>query len=408
MNLAVIGISYKNTEIKIRDKVVFTDTKKMEMYYQLLENNILESVIVSTCNRSEIYFIYETLEQIEIAEKLFVKMFGKDIKNYLFMIKDKMAISYLFQVTSGFNSLVLGEDQILGQISDSLEFSRVNGMTGKLINHIFQDALHCAKEIKNIYRISENPLSISYVGIKLLEQKCGIKDKNILVIGSGKMSELAIKYCYEYQAKKVINCNRSKENALKLKNNYLKLEIIDFEKRYDLISECDIVISATASPHVIIKKELLKKSETKKYFLDLALPRDIDEKVSELSNYEVYDIDSLQNIVDINLKEREQKIDQAKKYVERLVEITQKWINTTRFDPTIKTIQEKVEEVAEQTFELLNNKLNLDEHEKYVLRKTLKTAMQRLMHEPLSSIKKIEEEKYDQYDEVLRRLFNIK
>lgn len=408
MRFAVVGVSCKNTEMNIREQLVFSDTKKMEMYVDLMSHDIKESVILSTCNRSEIYFLYEEESQIELVKERFVAFFEQvTFSEYLFSYHDLEAITYLFEVTNGLHSLVLGEDQILGQIVKAEEFARENGSSKKIMNRIFRDAITCAKKAKTQYKISEHPLSLSYVGIQELKKSCGLKDKTVLVLGSGKMATLALTYLFEEGVRKVYNANRSIENAKILQKQFSNLEIIPFKARYQYILECDILITATASPHAIIRKDELPKLYKDLYVLDIATPRDVEPSLKENKKIHLYDLDELQKRVQSNTKERESKVEQIKALIKEESKICEHWIVSTRVDTTIKTLQERINEVSNEAYTLLEKKLTLSEHDKFVLKKTLYTSMQRLMHNPIMTLKEVEEEKQETYEEIVKELFHL-
>lgn len=408
MRFAMIGISYKNTTMDIREQVVFTDTKKMEMYVTLAQLNIRESVIISTCNRSEIYFLYDDEQQIQLVKKSFIAFFPQvEIEAYLFVKTGKAALSYLFEVCNGLHSLVLGEDQILGQVVKSEEFSRVNGSSKKIMNRIFRDAITCAKKAKTQFRISEHPLSLSYIGIQELEKQCGTQGKTVLVLGSGKMSVLAMNYLFEKQAKHVYNANRSVENAKMLLEQFPQLEVVPFVDRYAYISECDIIISATASPHIILKQEDMPKLYKQLYVLDLAAPRDIDTKIQESKYVQLFDMDHLQKSASLNNQKRIEKVKDIEKMIEQDVSLCEQWIKSTRVDTTIQTLQERINEVSADAYELLENKLSLSDHEKYILKKTLQTSMQRLMRDPIITLKEADTNKQEAYHEAMKDLFHL-
>ena len=408
MRFAIVGVSHKNTNMDIREQLVFTDTKKMEMYVDLMNHGIKESVILSTCNRSEIYFLYEEEAQIEIVKERFAAFFAQvQFKEHMFSYKEKEALTYLFEVTNGLHSLVLGEDQILGQIIKSEEFARNNGSSKKMMNHIFRDAIACAKKAKTHYKISEHPLSLSYVGIKTLQKECGIEGKKVLVLGSGKMAVLAMTYLFEQNAEIVYNANRSIENAKILKTQFPTLEIISFKARYQYMNECDIVIAATASPHAIIRKDEFPKLYKDLYMMDLATPRDIEPSLKDAEYVHLYDMDVLQKKIEANQTRREEKVNAIRQMILDEVMACEHWMISTRVDTTIKTLQERISEVSNEAYELLERKLTLSEHDKYVLRKTLYTSMQRLMHDPIVTLKKAEEEKQETYEEVVKELFHL-
>ncbi|MEG0216424.1 MAG: glutamyl-tRNA reductase, partial [Hungatella sp.] len=299
------------------------------------------------------------------------------------------------------------EDQILGQVVQAEEFSRVNGCSKKIMNHIFRDAITSAKKAKTKLRISEHPLSLSYIGIQQIEAVCGLEDKEILVLGSGKMSGLTMKYLYEGKPKTVYNANRSKERADDLKKEFGELEIVSFSERYEVLKHCDILIGATSSPHVIIKKEEMQAREKELYIVDLAAPRDIDPALSKEAHIHLYDMDYLSAIAEENNQKRLEKAAEIETMIGEDLRETVDWMRSCRMDDTIQTLQERINEVSEDTYTLLERKLELNEHEKSVLKKVLKASMKRLMRDPIISLKQVDTEKQEQYHEVVRDLFGL-
>lgn len=408
MRLAVIGVSYKEAPVEIRDHAAFTDTGKMELYDGLSGTGVKEAVILSTCNRSEIYFLYQKDEHVNQVIRLYDAFFGyPPLEEYVFVKKGEEALRYLFRVTSGLDSMVLGEDQILGQVVAAEEFARENGCSKKLMNRIFRDAVTCAKKARTLYRISEVPLSLSYIAMKQLGRICGIEGKEILVLGSGKMSNLALKYLYEENPKKIYVANRSRERAESLRKEFPALSIVDFKERYQALAHCDILISATASPHVIIRKEELLPREKELYVVDLASPRDIDPALHEEEQVQVFDMDYLNARAEENNKERLQRAYSISNMIEEYIPETEKWVLSSRVDTTIQTLQERMDEVSEDAYRILERKLDITEHEKAIVKKVLKTSMKRLLREPILSLKQLNPGQQEHYHEVVKDLFHL-
>ena len=201
MQFGFLGINYKNTGLDIRDKTAFTDAMKLDFFRKAEAAGIQQCMVLSTCNRSEVFYFYIEERQCEALCQIYEEMFpAVEVKAYLVTLSGEAAFVYLFRIAAGLESLVLGEDQILGQVKDALDYARTMGYGGKELNKVVRDAVACAKRIKTGLKISEKPLSVSYIGIRKLEEACGIAGKRILVIGSGKTAVLALKYLYEYQS----------------------------------------------------------------------------------------------------------------------------------------------------------------------------------------------------------------
>lgn len=408
MQFGYIGINYKDAKIKIRNKVSFTDNQKIDFLQEAGKIGIDQCMILSTCNRSELFFFFREEKQLEDLRSLYAARVP-EIKNtsYLKMSFGLEAMEYLFRIAAGLESLVLGEDQILGQVKEAQEFSRTLGYGGKEINRVVRDAVTCAKKIKSRFKISENPLSVSSIGIRQVDQICGIKGKQILVIGSGSMAVLAIRYLYEYKAGKVAVCSRTLAHAKELLTDFPDLFTVPYEQRYQEIEKSDIVISATASPHLVIRRESIKLTH-KTVFLDLALPRDIDERLREETLVHLLDLDTMEQIAAENQAQRIELTKISREWIKEAVKETQQWLSGSRVDATIESLQQKCDLIVEDSYSYLNRKMDLGAREQKLLRKILKASLHRLLREPILELKQLEsKERQEEYQKVIEELFHI-
>ena len=413
MNFAVIGINHNLAPINVREKVAFTDMKKVEAINTLLDKSINEIVILSTCNRSEIYINCEDLEVGVATVKNFYKEFFEldNIEMYLFSKTDKDAINHLFRVTCGLDSLVLGEDQILGQVKNAHEFSMKLDATSKVLNKLFRDAITTAKEVKTITKISQQPLSISYIGIKLLKEKIGsLENKNVLIIGLGKMNLLTMKHLEEENVGNIYIANRSIEKFKSIEKQYNNIEYVEYKDRYNILrdNKIDIVISATSSPHIVISAENLPTMEHNIYFMDLALPRDIDPKIKEIDNTYLYCIDDLKEIQqrndDIRFKLSKEACDIINEKIQEFIT----WEEMSDIDPTIKCLNKKCAEIKEDTLEYIFRKVDLNKRDKKIIDKMMASALKRVIREPIINLKQVKNKgQREEYIKIIEELFEI-
>lgn len=408
MRFGYIGINYKNAPLAIRDKTSFTDVDKIDFFQNAEKIGIEQCMILSTCNRSEVYFLYRKAEEKDAVRKLYLDTFCKvQLEDLLLTMDGSDAIEYLFRIAAGLESLVLGEDQILGQVKDALEFSKAMGYSGKEMNKIVRDAVTCAKKIKTELKISERPLSVSYVGIQQLEKVCQIEGKTVLVIGSGKTSTLALHYLYEYGAAKVMICSRTIAHAKELQQEFPQLTVVEFEQRYQIMEQCDIVVSATSAPHVIIREEQFV-TERPITFLDLAAPRDIDTALQGRENVTILNLDFLSKIVENNQKERERLVEISKGMIQEATEETKEWLLSSRMDSTIESLQLRCDEIVQDSYEYLNRKIEFSAREQKIIKKVLNASLHRLLREPIQELKQLDtREKQDKYQEIVKELFQI-
>lgn len=413
MNIGVVGVNHNLAPINVREAVSFTDTKKIEAINILLDRDIDEIVILSTCNRSEIYISGEDIQQkVDEVANFYKEYFGvKDIEQYLFKKTNLEAIQHLFDVTAGLDSLVVGEDQILGQVKDAHEFCMKLGATKKVFNKLFRDAVTTSKEIKTITKISQQPLSISYIGVKLLKEKMGtLEGKNALIVGLGKMNLLTLNHLEEENIKNIYVANRNIEKTKEIENKFDNIIPIEYSDRHKVIQEksIDIVISATSSPHLVIKYDDMPKLDKKIYIMDIALPRDIDTKLKELDYVELYDIDDLKEIHDQNDTKRNELAQKAQEIIKIKIEEFTEWLDLTFIDPTIQSLNSKCIEIKEDTLEYIFRKVDLNQREKKIIDKMLGSALKRVIREPIINLKQVKNKgQREEYIKVIEDLFEI-
>ncbi len=413
MDIAVIGINHNLSPIGIREKVSFTDTKKIEATNILLDKDLREVVILSTCNRSEIYISCEEIEVgIDIVKNFYEEFFQlNEVSLYLFSKKDNEAIEHLFNVTSGLDSLVIGEDQILGQVKGAHELAMKIGSSKKLFNKLFREAITTAKEVKTVTKISQQPLSISYIGIKLLKEKIkNLQNKNILIIGLGKMNLLTIKHLEEENVGTIYIANRSIEKFKEIQKLYNNIEYVEYKDRYNILkdNQIDIVISATSSPHLVIKKEEIINIKRSIYFMDLALPRDIDFKIKDMENMELYCIDDLKNIQSENDEIRVRLSKEAHKIIVNKINEFIEWRDISIIDPTIQSLNKKCIEIKEDTLDYIFRKVDLNQRDKKIIEKMMTSALKRMIREPILNLKQVKNKgKREEYIKTIEELFDI-
>lgn len=413
MEVAVVGVNHKLAPIEIREKVAFSEAKKIEATDYFLNNGISEVVILSTCNRSEIYFATQDLklEEVIALVKNFYSEFFKieNIKAFLFELSGRCALEHLYKVSSGLDSIVLGEDQILGQVSEAHLFSMEFGASKKIFNKLFREAVTTAKDIKQSTKISEIPLSISYIGVKYLKQEIGtLEGKKALIVGLGEMGKLAFRHLLEEGIETVYMCNRNHDKVYDLSKEFPEIIPIDYKERYNYLSNVDILMTATSSPHTVIKKSEINSTKPSLYMMDLALPRDIDPKVKELDGVKLYDIDNLTKISMENEQKRQELAKTAMLMIDERIEEFINWSASIKVDPVIKSLNKKCQEIEEDTLNYIYRKLDLGNREKKILEKMLSSALSRVIREPILKLKSIDEDKKrEAYIELMGELFEL-
>ena len=408
MQFAFLGISYQNTELEVREKAAFTDQKMMDFFHEAEQSGVRQCMILSTCNRSEVFYFWKEEEQKGQMIQIYKNMFPEaELEAYIRQNQGEEAVFYLFRVAAGLESMVAGEDQILGQVKHALEFSRMMGACGKELDKVVRDAVTCAKKIKSELKISEKPLSVGYIGIQRLNEACPIKGKKVLVIGSGNTAALALKYLREYKAGEIFVCSRTYAHAGKLQEQIKDLRIVPYQERYQVMRECDIVVSATSAPHLVVRRSEFRP-EKPVVFLDFAAPRDIDPDYETCPAAVLIHLDTLREISRHNQEERMRLLKDSEQWIAEAGNETMHWLQVSRMDPTIRSLQERCREIAEDSYAYLSRKMDLSGREKRLLQKVLNASLQRLIKEPVQHLKHLEDQKeQDAYKEIVHQLFQF-
>lgn len=407
MEIAVIGISYKKADIDIRGKVAFTASQKIEITKELINLGIPEVLILSTCNRSEIYIATRNMNNdIKLVKNLYIKMAGSKILSYIYIKKFENSIEHIFQVATGLDSLVIGEDEILSQLKSAMNFAHEQKSCKKYLDKVVRESITFSKKVKSAYRLSENKLSVASIGVEFLKKKFGnLMDKNILLIGTGDMGQLILKYLEFEEIENLYLTNRTMN---KEKMNFLidkNIKLIEYNERYEYLSKMDIVISATSSPHVIIKLEECPTFNKEITFLDMAVPRDIDSKLEKENFVDIITLDTLNQIADEHLNMRKDiGIQIGRLIIEEAKEI-ELWILRTKTDSIIKGFHKRQKSILIEKEEQLK-KLNLDENILQEILEIINSSTWQMIKKPVEQLKTIKEkEDLELYKTILEELF---
>ena len=329
MSLIVVGTNHKHSSITLREQLYLSKNRIRDVLGLIRERGILKgAVIFSTCNRIEIYGSCEDAKEGVREIKDFISRFyeidKKNLYSYFYIYEDKLAIRHLFCVACGLDSLVLGETQILSQARSSFSESERVDFTDELLRKIFLSATSFAKTIHQETKISQGKVSVGSVAIDFIKEKLGsLRNKNILIIGVGKVTELVLKYLKKENSNVVFISNRTFEKAKDLACQ-IDAKAVRFDDLKQFLNKADVVITATASPHAIINKETLKGINSSRLLIvDLALPRDVDPRVKELSGIDLFCLEDLDTIIKKNTQRRIKKSKEIKGIID--IEVEKLW-----------------------------------------------------------------------------------
>lgn len=370
MGIYNINISHKTAPVNIRALLTFTAKEKSEFLKKALSiASVTECVLITTCNRTEIYLVGEPASPVEIS-RLLSDYKGVDyerIVKYLLRYEQDKAISHLFRVTCGLDSMVIGEDEILGQVKGDYLVAQEEKTTGYFLNTIFRDAISCAKKIKTDTKLSKTPVSIgTLTANEVFAFKGEDEIKKVLIIGlTGKMGTIVMKNLYYGKGIQIIGTTRTHHLSDEVIMVYPKVKMIDYKERYDKIKEADIIISATASPHYTLTYHELKEhlnTDKKRLFIDLAVPMDVDRQIQRLPNVTLIDIDYFKVLSESNNRVKLKEAQAAELIIEEHIEELQKEIAFRRFVPNIPALKEvlKDKSIENILYNLKNNSTSSD------------------------------------------------
>jgi len=325
MDLLVVGMNHKTAPVEIREKISFGAKQLVEVNRQLKASACLEeNLVLSTCNRVEIYALAnhsrDHTQEIEDFLSRFHNLNIADYKDSLYVHRNKAAIEHLFKVAAGLDSMVIGEMEILGQVKQAYQDARQSRTTGKVLNRLFEKAFNTAKEIRTETFISRGTISVSSLAVKLAKKIFGrLSDKKVLIIGAGKVGEQLVLYLKEEGIGSIQVTNRTFEKAQGLASRF-GAQALPFEEFPGSLAQMDIIITSTGAPHHILRKEEISslisaRKQRPLLIIDLAVPRDVEAQVNKIDNVYLYNIDDLEKIVDETLMFRMSELDRCFKII---------------------------------------------------------------------------------------------
>ena len=418
-NLILVGVNHKTTPVEIREKLAFTKGKIEESVDRLLNfPDIIEHTILSTCNRVEIYARANGQNSAIQSIKQFICDFhglsAVQLEEHFYSYSNEAAIEHLFRVSSSLDSMILGEAQILGQVKDAYSLAKDLRSTGLVLNQLFEKAFSIAKKVREETGIAERSVSISPAAVELAQKIFDdLENHTVMLVGTGEMAELAAKHLISYGVKTVYVTSRTYERAANLART-LNGSALDFEAFKNELYRADIVITSTSASSFIITKDMVEKAihERKNkpiFFIDIAVPRDIEPDVNDLENVYLYDIDDLHVVVSANMKEREKESENAMHLISQEVNKFNNWLGTLDAVPTIVEIRKRVENIGNQEMERTLKKIpHLSEEDKKIIYQMKNSMINKILHKPTIKLKqKTQSEDGHVYLKAIRHLFHL-
>lgn len=420
MEIIVVGLSHKSAPVEIREKVAFAPDRLHEALHSVRGlPGLQEGVIVSTCNRVEVYAATRNRERgveslIEfMADHHQVSL--DELRPHLYVFAGPDAVQHVFRVASSLDSMVVGEPQILGQVKDAYEAAAAGSATGLVLNRFMHKAFSTAKRVRTETRIAAAAVSISFAAVELARKIFGtLQGKTVLVVGAGEMCELAATHLVENGVSGVRVTNRTFSRAEALAERFHG-RAVPFEEFRTHLSDVDIVISSTGAPHFVIEVEDLRfamkaRKQKPMFLIDIAVPRDIDPRINDLPNVYLYDVDDLQGVVDANKRERAKEAGKAEEIVVEEVQSFLAWLKTLEVTPTIRALRGKFDAIrkgeVEKTLKGFGG--NLSKKERKSIEAMSQAIVNKILHEPTVYLKRLADDpELDFSVDAVRRMFGI-
>jgi len=419
MNIVVVGLSHHTAPLEIREKLAF-DANGIERPLRELVAipDVEEGLIVSTCNRVEVYAVARDIAAGIARIKRFLADFHcipyDDVEPHLYGYHGENAVRHVFRVAASLDSMVVGEPQILGQIKAAYGYAAEYGTSGLILNRFLHKAFSVAKRIRTETRIASSAVSVAFAAVELARKIFDdLSDKTVMLIGAGEMGELAARHFLNAGVRGVMVTNRTFERGERLAAEF-DGRAIRFEDLFDHLHKADIILSTTGAPHHIIvpwdlEEVIRRRKRRPMFFIDIAVPRDIDPAVNELENVYLYNTDDLQGVVESNLEQRRREAAKAEEIVTAEVGHFQGWLSSLQVVPIVVALRSRFEEIrrAELAKTLAAWKDLPPDGEKRL--EALTSAITaKLLHTPTSVLKRTDQgNRTDRYLDALRNLFDL-
>lgn len=395
--IVAVGLNHKVAPVEIRERFAMGG-EGLELVLDALGEIARERVVLSTCNRTEVYAVPEHPKKAAEETKEFLRLQHcpeideAAISRYFYVLRNEDAARQLFGVASGIDSMILGEPQILGQVRDAFENAAAKGAVGPILSNMFQRALAVGKRARTETGIARNAASVSHAAVELARGIFGEIDcLTVLVVGAGEMGELTAKNLVDNGAGRILVTNRTWERAKELAERFGGTAVT-WESLSDTLVRADIVITSTGSPVPVFDAGLVEPAAMKKegrplVFIDIAVPRDVDVAVGNIANVNLYDIDDLQSVVERNLKEREDEVGKVKQIIDEELCDFVGWMRCQDVIPTIVALRERLERIRRAEMAKHGGRLALTERDRNVLEAMTQAMVNKILHTPTVRLK---------------------
>jgi glutamyl-tRNA reductase len=396
--ILLIGLNHKSAPVEVRECLAFNPEESVTAMAALKRlGGVSEAVLISTCNRVEVLLVSPQSDAAIKAAKAYLaadkKITLDSFEDHLYLHRGDAAVKHVFRVAASLDSLVVGEPQILGQIKEAYRAATQEKASGPILNRLLHRTFFVAKRIRTETGIGDHAVSISYAAIELARKIFGsLEKKQVLLIGAGEMAELAVEHLLRQRSGTINVANRTFARAVELAGRY-KGTALRFEEISAALESVDIIISSTGAPGVVIEPKQVKGVMRKRrnrplFFIDIAVPRDIDPAINRLNNAYVYDIDDLKGVVDENIEDRQREAIRAERIIDEAAIHFMSWLQSLEVVPTIVALRDHFDKVAQAEIEkALQGLEHLSAADRQAIERMTHTITQKLLHSPTRFLK---------------------
>jgi glutamyl-tRNA reductase len=419
MGIVVVGLSHKTAPVDVREKLSFPEATVTEALGKLMTyDGITESLILSTCNRVEIYAVVSDTAKGEKQIRAFIsdyhKLVPQSLEQALYVHADEEGVRHVFRVASSLDSMVVGEPQILGQLKDAYDAALKAKTTGTVLNKLMKKTISVAKRVRTETKIAESAVSISFAAVELAKKIFGdLEGKSVMLLGAGEMAELAARHLLNNGVKSVLVANRTFERAVDLAGEF-NGSAVRFDDFPDEMVMADILICSTGAPTYVVKHDVVSRALRSRrqkpiFMIDISVPRNIDPDVNKIDNVYLYDIDDLQGVVNSNIEGRAREAERAEEIIGAEVATYLEWERSLDAVPMIVELRDKVEEIRKRELDKALCQLNsLTDEQRNALDAMTSAIVNKIVHAPIVMLKQ-QASKQDSEDffAMARRMFNL-
>ena len=416
--IILIGLNHNTAPVELRECIAFSEQETAEALESLNKDpDIREVLLISTCNRVEVLLVTDRQTAAVDSAKDFIARFNQIpvsmFEKALYVHRGDDAVRHIFRVAASLDSMVLGEPQILGQIKEAYRKATLEKTSGVVLNRLLHRTFFVAKRIRTETGIGDHAVSISYAAIELGRKIFGaLENKQVLLIGAGEMAELAVEHLIRHRVGAVAVANRTFERAVELADRFGGTAI-KLEELMGAVADADIVISSTGSQQFVLTRQQLKGLMRKRrnrplFFIDIAVPRDIDPEINRLPNTYVYDIDDLKGIIEENIEDRQREAVKGERIIDEAVIKFRQWFESLEVVPTIKAIRGKLEAIADAELKKTLQSESLPPAAHETVRRMAHAMINKILHNPTDVLKRNGCQRgKSAYLDVARKLFGL-